>query len=163
MLPVQLEQAIAELVARGLVTSDAFSPLRWLIRPESEKRRKQKAWHGAEVCQTGLLGRWSISGGRFPESGDEAARELFPDQVRLASLCEALLRRYGVVFRAVLERESLLPPWRYLLRYLRRWRTAVKFTGGVLSMAFPASSLPCPKPWVSCGGIQEPDSSAQGH
>ena len=146
LLPVQLEQAIAELVARGLVTSDAFSPLRWLIRPESEKRRKQKALARRRgAAQTGLLGRWSVSGGTVPGSGDEASRELFPDQVRLASLCAALLRRYGVVFRAVLERESLLPPWRYLLRYLRRLEDRGEVYGGRFVDGFSGEQFALPE------------------
>ena len=41
-------------------------------------------------------------------------------QHRLAVICQSLLRRYGVVFRAVIQRETLLPPWRELLNYLRR-------------------------------------------
>jgi predicted transcriptional regulator len=41
VLRPQLEQALGTLVARGLVTADAFSPLRWLIRPEATRRRHQ--------------------------------------------------------------------------------------------------------------------------
>ena len=48
----------------------------------------------------------------------------------LATACHALLRRYGVVFRAVLERESLVPPWRELLRYLRRMEDRGEVVGG---------------------------------
>jgi ATP-dependent Lhr-like helicase len=125
LLQTQLEQGLAELVAQGLISADAFSPLRWLIRPEVEKQRVQKKLsrrrrHAVGGPGAGLLGRWSVV--REGPAADAGAvdSELFPDQARLAAVCEALLLRYGVVFRAVLERESLAPPWRLLLRYLRR-------------------------------------------
>ena len=127
----QLEQGLAELVAQGVVTADAFSPLRWLIRPDSEKRRLEKRLSRRRIGAaggrgSGLLGRWSIMAAGDPQR--EAT--LFPQQARLAALCEALLLRYGVVFRAVLERETALPPWRQLLRYLRRMEDRGEVHGG---------------------------------
>jgi ATP-dependent Lhr-like helicase len=147
LMSVQVEQVLAELIARGLVTSDAFSPLRWLIRPESEKRRKQKMLARRRGNpNTGLLGRWSVSGGYRCEPGDdEATSELFPEQARLAALCEALLRRYGVVFRSVLERESLAPPWRYLLRYLRRMEDRGEVHGGRFVDGFSGEQFALPE------------------
>jgi ATP-dependent Lhr-like helicase len=146
LMPIQMEQAIGELVARGLVTSDAFSPLRWLIRPESEKRRRQKALRGRRgPVQPGLLGRWSVTGGLSGNHAVQADSELFSDQVRLATICEALLRRYGVVFRAVLERESLVPPWRYLLRYLRRMEDRGEVHGGRFVDGFSGEQFALPE------------------
>jgi ATP-dependent Lhr-like helicase len=146
LMPVQMEQAMAELVARGLVTSDAFSPLRWLIRPESEKRRKLKALRGRRgKIQPGLLGRWSIAGDSSGRAGAKSESELFTDQARLATICEALLRRYGVVYRAVLERESLLPPWRYLLRYLRRMEDRGEVHGGRFVDGFSGEQFALPE------------------
>jgi ATP-dependent Lhr-like helicase len=146
LMPIQVEQAIGELVARGLVTSDAFSPLRWLIRPESEKHRKQKALRGRRsAVQPGLLGRWSITGEASRSLAEKPEMELFPDQARLATVCEALLRRYGVVFRAVLERESLIPPWRYLLRYLRRMEDRGEVYGGRFVDGFSGEQFALPE------------------
>jgi ATP-dependent Lhr-like helicase len=56
----------------------------------------------------------------------------------LASLREAavehaagtLLRRYGVVARAVLQREPLMPQWRELVRVFRRWEARGEIRGG---------------------------------
>ena len=142
LLPVQMEQAIGELVARGSVTSDAFSPLRWLIRPEAEKRRRQRAGRAIRgVIQPGLLGRWSVT----RELGNLGEEELFHDQARLAVVCEALLRRYGVVFRGVLERESLIPPWRYLLRYLRRMEDRGEVHGGRFVDGFSGEQFALPE------------------
>jgi ATP-dependent Lhr-like helicase len=143
LLPVQMEQAAAELAASGLITADAFSPLRWLIRPEAEKRRRQKALRGRRGgAQPGLLGRWSITGESAGVNGEDS---LFPDQARLAAVCEALLRRYGVVFRAVLERESLIPPWRYLLRYLRRMEDRGEVYGGRFVDGFSGEQFALPE------------------
>ena len=146
LMPIQLEQAIAELVAQGLVTSDAFSPLRWLIRPESEKRRKQKALRGRRgPVQPGLLGRWSVAGDSSRKLAGQSENEMFSNQARVATICEALLRRYGVVFRAVLERESLIPPWRYLLRYLRRMEDRGEVYGGRFVDGFSGEQFALPE------------------
>jgi len=124
LLRPQLEQALGTLVARGLVTADAFSPLRWLIRPEAMRRRQvQSARRHSGYPAADMLGRWSVV--RQCESNSPA-----PDQDTLATLCAALLRRYGVVFRAVIERETLAPPWRHLLRYLRRMEDRGEVQGG---------------------------------
>jgi ATP-dependent Lhr-like helicase len=142
LLPDQLEQGIAELVARGRITSDAFSPLRWLIRPETEKRRRQaRARRGGRVVP-GMLGRWSIA---HPQRLHDDDAPLFPEQERLAAVCDALLLRYGVVFRAVLERESLIPPWRDLLRYLRRMEDRGEVHGGRFVDGFSGEQFALPE------------------
>jgi ATP-dependent Lhr-like helicase len=142
----QLEQGLAELVAQGLVTADAFSPLRWLIRPETEKRRLEKRLSRRRIGASagrgkGLLGRWSLMRAGDPQR--ESA--LFPEQARLAGLCEALLLRYGVVFRAVLERETGLPPWRQLLRYLRRMEDRGEVHGGRFVDGFSGEQFALPE------------------
>ncbi len=124
LLRPQLEQALATLVARGLVTADAFSPLRWLIRPEATRRRQIKsAQRKGGMSAADMLGRWSAV--RFAEANSAAS-----GQDSLATQCAGLLRRYGVLFRAVIERESLAPPWRHLLRYLRRMEDRGEVQGG---------------------------------
>jgi len=124
LLRPQLERALGTLVARGLVTADAFSPLRWLIRPENQRRRQVRAAkrHGG-YSTGGMLGRWSAV--RAAET-----KSTVSEQDNLATQCAALLRRYGVVFRAVVERESLVAPWRDLLRYLRRMEDRGDVYGG---------------------------------
>jgi ATP-dependent helicase Lhr and Lhr-like helicase len=54
-------------------------------------------------------GRWSLlhpTGEPWVES---------PSRDAVETVAWTLLRRYGVVFRKLLERETLLPPWRDLL------------------------------------------------
>jgi len=149
LIQTQLEQALAELVVQGLVTSDAFSPLRWLIRPEAEKHRvwRRQSRGRAGPRMTGgpaLLGRWSAVAAES-EAAAAGNVEMFPNQARLAALCETLLRRYGVVFRAVLERESLLPPWRQLLIYLRRMEDRGEVLGGRFVDGFSGEQFALPE------------------
>ena len=131
----------------GLITSDAFSPLRWLIRPESEKRRSQKALRRRRgPVQPGLLGRWSVTGDSSRKRCGEIRKRAIPGPGQAGHLCEALLRRYGVVFRAVLDREtSLIPPWRHLLRYLRRMEDRGEVYGGRFVDGFSGEQFALPE------------------
>jgi ATP-dependent Lhr-like helicase len=149
LIQPQLEQGLAELVALGLVTSDAFSPLRWLIRPESEKRRRQRreqrfGGRRKGAAQGGMLGRWSAVDNTSATAAGPVG-ELFADQSRLAVICEALLLRYGVVFRAVLERETMVPPWRLLLPYLRRMEDRGEVHGGRFVDGFSGEQFALPE------------------
>ena len=128
LLRPQMEQALGTLVARGLVTADAFSALRWLIRPEPVRRRqlnasKRRGGSGSSLAAAEMLGRWSA----VRVAQEQPAKR---SQADMETVCSALLRRYGVVFRALLERESLLPPWRYVLSYLRRMEDRGEVLGG---------------------------------
>jgi ATP-dependent Lhr-like helicase len=95
--------------------------------------------------EPGLLGRWSINRSISHSSVSDAEAELFPQQARMSAVCEALLRRYGVVFRAVLERESLIPPWRHLLRYLRRMEDRGEVHGGRFVDGFSGEQFALPE------------------
>lgn len=145
MMPLQVEQAVGELVARGLITCDAFSPLRWLIRPEAEKRRKQRLLRKrVGAAQPGMLGRWSVTGNPVENEEIQGGPPLY-NPVTLATICEALLRRYGVVFRAVMERESLVPPWRLVLHYLRRMEDRGEVHGGRFVDGFSGEQFALPE------------------
>ncbi len=141
LLRPQLEQALKALIAAGAVTSDAFSPLRWLLRPEAQKlRRSRRAGrHGVNLP----VGRWSIPAGALPTEHDPASPS--QKQKRLAVICHSLLRRYGVVFRAVIQRETLLPPWRELLNYLRRMEDRGEVRGGRFVDGFSGEQFALPE------------------
>ncbi|HEX6408104.1 MAG TPA: DEAD/DEAH box helicase [Gemmatimonadales bacterium] len=122
LLPTQVEQALAELAGTGLVTSDSFAGLRALITPSSKRkplsgarRRHRTAPHGIETA-----GRWSLLGTRPSDKAD--------DRVELAA--RALLRRYGVVYKRLLARESNAPLWRELLMVYRRLEARGEIRGG---------------------------------
>ncbi|MGD8384794.1 MAG: DEAD/DEAH box helicase [Lysobacterales bacterium] len=141
LLRPQLEQALKTLIAAGAVTADAFSPLRWLLRPEAQKLRRARAAKRGGAAGA-PVGRWSIPGGRFEGGPNGTATN---DQQRLAVVCRALLRRYGVVFRAVVQRETLLPPWRDLLGYLRRMEDRGEARGGRFVDGFSGEQFALPE------------------
>jgi len=130
LLRTEVEAALAELVALGRASSDSFAGLRALLTPSEKRkpfggrRRHRRAFSGIEDA-----GRWALvkrpaatSGGGDPPRGDTTAIEHAVD---------ALLRRYGVVFWRLLQREAAwLPPWRDLLRVLRRLEARGDIRGG---------------------------------
>ncbi len=107
LLHTQLEMALAELVAWGLVTSDSFTGLRALLTPAHKRPPIDRAGRrGASLSLFGMenAGRWSLLhpvGEPWVES---------PSRDAVEAVAWTLLRRYGVVFRKLLERETLLPP-----------------------------------------------------
>ena len=98
----QAETALGELVSAGLVNADSFSGLRALLIPSDKKR--QLATRRRRIALFGLedAGRWSLirKGPRSKEGGASEAEAL--EQV-----ADILLRRYGVVFRRLLERRGM--------------------------------------------------------
>jgi ATP-dependent Lhr-like helicase len=123
LLKSQAEEALAELVACGLATSDSFTGLRALLAPSGRRPPLAGGRRRRAVAEIGMesAGRWSLlrpatAGGRGEEPAGTVAR--------------ALLRRYGVVFRRLLEREGMLPPWRDLLRALRGMEARGEVRGG---------------------------------
>ena len=125
LLPTQLEQALAELVANGLLTSDSFTGLRALLTPESRKpstrgstrQRSRRAGFSIEEA-----GRWSLI------SPVDNADSLDNDE--LEALAMIYLRRWGVVSRQIMARETSAPTWRELLAVLRRFELRGTARGG---------------------------------
>src|SRR6185436_17064458 len=99
ILRTQVERALGELAGAGLVTADSFSGLRALLTPP-EKRRSLTSRASARQSAYGVdtAGRWALLG----TGGQE--------ENRVEMLARVLLKRYGVVFRTLLARESGLPP-----------------------------------------------------
>jgi ATP-dependent Lhr-like helicase len=116
MLRSEIESAIAELVAAGLLTCDSFAGLRALLIPEKFKVRSRR--NRGPVFGMEQAGRWSLI---EPE---------IEDQADIEPCARILLKRYGVVFRRVLARENGIPPWRDLVRVLRRMEDRGEVRGG---------------------------------
>ena len=115
-LKAEVETALWELVAAGVVTADGFDNLRSLIDP------KRRAGQGA-----GKTNRPRHSAGRWALLHADTAAER-PRAVE--SACWMLLRRYGIVIRDLVARESNLPPWRELLSAFRRLEDRGEIRGG---------------------------------
>jgi ATP-dependent Lhr-like helicase len=115
-LKAEIETGLWELVAAGLVTADGFDNLRALIDP----KRRAGQGSGKTTRPRHSSGRWALL------HADVAAER--PRAVEAA--CWMLLRRYGIVIRDLLARESNLPPWRELLMGFRRLEDRGEIRGG---------------------------------
>ena len=123
LLQAELEDALAELVARGRIHCDSFAGLRALLIPAS---RRTSGRRGRRTSLFGLqdAGRWAA----VPVAVE-------PSSVVATGTAEhvarTLLRRYGVVCWRLLEREAAwLPPWRELVRVLHRLEARGEIRGG---------------------------------
>ena len=138
LLRTEVEKALAELVAWGLVTSDSFAGLRALLIPSdrrqpiaaARRRRGPVAPFGVDTA-----GRWSRV---------RPTATLGKDQL-IETLAWQLLRRWGVVFRRLVEREGLLAPWRDLLRAFRRLEARGEVRGGRFVSGFSGEQYALPE------------------
>jgi ATP-dependent Lhr-like helicase len=145
LLRAQAEEALAELVALGLVASDSFSGLRTLLVPSDRRatgvagRRRRRA----VACGMDEAGRWALARGRPVGPSGAGADGLDIEAVEHAA--RALLLRYGVVFWRAVEREAdWLPPWRDLLRVYRRLEARGEIRGGRFVTGFSGEQFALP-------------------
>jgi ATP-dependent Lhr-like helicase len=115
--------------------------VRWLLRPEAQKLRRSRMAKRHAVNLP--VGRWSVTAYGFGTQQDGITGN--NGQQRMAVICQSLLRRYGVVFRAVIQRETLLPPWRDLLNYLRRMEDRGEVRGGRFVDGFSGEQFALPE------------------
>jgi ATP-dependent helicase Lhr and Lhr-like helicase len=124
-LPAQVEEALWELVARGLVTGDGIAGLRTLLMPDVKRRqphRRLRGLRGGAARRLMPIGRWSVlRTASVVAAPEQSAEEFFARQ---------LLRRYGVVLRELLAREVRAPAWRVLLGIYRRMEARGEIRGG---------------------------------
>ena len=145
LLRSQAEEALAELVALGLVTSDSFAGLRALLVPSAERRPIAIGQRRRRTVSFGMedAGRWALVAGA-------PARRLVPiakaDDTAIEHVARTLLNRYGVVFWRLLEREAQwLPPWRDLLRVYRRLEGRGEIRGGRFVAGFSGEQFALPE------------------
>ena len=131
-LPSEVEDALWELTAAGLVTADGFENLRALIDPKRRRgegrQSKRRPRHAA--------GRWALVT-RTPAA-------ITPDD-RIRKFAEQLLLRWGVLFRDLLARETVSPPWRDLLPVLRRMEARGEIRGGRFVAGFTGEQFARPE------------------
>ena len=126
----EAEGALWELVGAGILTADGFDNLRALIDP---KRRSE------------------ASGGRnaAPRKCGRRCRCLYPGEMverskALEATCWMLLRRYGIVFRELLARETIVPKWREVLLTMRRLEDRGEIRGGRFVSGFLGEQFALP-------------------
>lgn len=130
-LKAEVETALWELVAAGIITADGFDNIRSLIDP---KRRS-----GQGRCQNARprhsAGRWSLLFARNDTSERAHAIE---------ATCQRLMQRYGVVFRELLVRETVSLRWRELLLTFRRLEDRGEVRGGRFVSGFIGEQFALP-------------------
>lgn len=186
-LASEVEDGLWELVAAGLVSADGFDNLRALVDP---KRRRGEG-RGRAARPRHASGRWALlvpAGTANQESsgdpvtaptavlttvsttvstsdqGTAPMSPVSPEQTRdtaVAKFAAQLLTRWGVVFRDVVARETLAPPWRELLGTFRRMEARGEIRGGRFVAGFVGEQFARPEAVALLRGVRR-DGPATG-
>jgi ATP-dependent Lhr-like helicase len=162
-LPSEVEQGLWELVAAGSVSADGFDNLRALLDPRRRraegKERTKRPRHA--------LGRWSL----LRQAISHQAAALSPQSSALSpqssppveQVARQLLRRYGVVFRDLLQRESLPLAWRDLLVCYRKMELRGLVRGGRFVSGFVGEQFALPEAVESLRALRRATGHAEKH
>ena len=131
-LASEVEDGLWELLAGGFVTADGFDNLRALIDP---KRRRGEG-RASKRRPRHASGRWALLRHSSTALNSEERVERFARQ---------LLSRWGVLLRDLLVRETLAPPWRDLLKILRRMEARGEIRGGRFVSGFTGEQFARPE------------------
>ena len=146
-LKTEVETALWELVTAGLLTADGFDNIRALIDP----KRRSGHGRGQNARPRHSVGRWSLL------YASEA-----PDKARtIEATCWTLLKRYGVVFREVIARESIVPQWRELLIAFRRLEDRGEIRGGRFVSGFLGEQFALPVAIESVRAIRKTEPAGE--
>ena len=152
LLPTRVEEALGELVAAGLATADSFTGLRALLVPSDRRRplgpagrasvaagpagaqgrpgrreRRDRRRRSAVAFGVDSAGRWSLLRRDLPGRGGGVGEG---EEALAAAIARVLLRRYGVLFRRLLDNEPRTLSWWQLVRALRRLEARGDIRGG---------------------------------
>ena len=119
--------ALGELIAQGRVSADGFAGLRAFTGASARRLRA--------IAEAG---RWSCVARRAADAGDVG-------EDGVEAVARTLLRRYGVVFKPLLARESITVPWRDLLREFRRLEARGEIRGGRFVAGFTGEQYALPE------------------
>ncbi|MGD0313868.1 MAG: DEAD/DEAH box helicase [Acidimicrobiales bacterium] len=136
-LDAEVDEGLWDLVARGIVTADAFSAVRSLLSGRRRQRTgmrsgptrraalgRQRASVGSGVGE----GRWSLL--PEPDVAATGAAGGPPGEELAEAVAWQLLARWGVVAWDLWPRESYRVPWREVVRALRRLEARGQAMGG---------------------------------
>jgi ATP-dependent Lhr-like helicase len=151
-LPAEVETALWDGVARGLLTADGFSAIRSLLAGrqvashhqwQARRGLRRGASGSGGGAGTGAASRAASGGGRWsllPVAGQVSDRDALAEAV-----AEQLLARWGVVFRDLVARETLALPWRDVLWALRRMEARGTARGGRFVTGFTGEQYALPE------------------
>jgi ATP-dependent Lhr-like helicase len=122
LMPSQLDDALRELAALGMVTADGFAAIRAVSgKSKDAVGRRIRKVRSRRSGVYSHAGRWSL----FPPFVQS-----IEDEARTEKWAWLLLKRYGVMFRDLVGRESLAPSWGELARVYRRLEMRGEIRGG---------------------------------
>ncbi len=151
LLRTHVEEALAELVARGLVTADSFAGIRALTTPSARRASFSRPLRKRGISVDGA-GRWELVSTSVP--GWTAAAQVDEEALAMHAAL-VLLDRYGVVFRAIVQREmKAMPPWRLVLRGLRRLEDRGEVRGGRFVSGFTGEQFALPDAVVGLRAVR---------
>jgi ATP-dependent Lhr-like helicase len=149
-LPVEVQEGLWDLVARGIVTADGFAAVRalfsgreaWSRRHLPERRRLgSRPGSGLQraLPQAGE-GRWALlataaHSGQLTMAVDDLAEQM----------AGQLLARWGVVFWDLVAQEDISVPWREILWSLRRFEARGLVRGGRFVNGFAGEQYALPE------------------
>jgi ATP-dependent helicase Lhr and Lhr-like helicase len=151
LLPTQAEEALAELVALGIVNSDSFGGLRALLIPADRRRPPAGGRRRRRIALFGMdaAGRWALVRRQplaEPDVDTTRPTEKLQDEEAIEHVARTLLKRWGVVFWRLLAREAdWLPPWRDLLMCFRRLEARGEIRGGRFVAGFTGEQYAAPE------------------
>ncbi len=136
--PHEIEDALWDGVARGLVTADGFRAIRSLMRRGTAQRIPQTRGlrRGLRGTSAGSSGRWSL----LPSPAGDADRDELAEAV-----AEQLAARWGVVFHDLVARENIGVPWRDVLWAFRRMEARGTIRGGRFVTGFSGEQYAHPE------------------
>jgi len=136
-LPGEVEEALWDGVARGLVTADGFRAVRSLLRRGGRARPPglRGLRRGLSAAGTASAGRWSLLPGPAAAGDRDELAE---------AVAEQLAARWGVVFRDLIARENLAVPWREILWAFRRMEARGTIRGGRFVAGFSGEQFAHP-------------------
>jgi ATP-dependent Lhr-like helicase len=147
-LPADVERALWDGVARGLVMCDGFAAIRSRVRrgAASPRHSRFSLLRRGASAPSGVAGRWSLV----------PAPELDMDRHDLAeAVAEQLLNRWGVLFRDLAVRDGLRLPWREIQWALRRLEDRGLVRGGRFVAGFSGEQYALPTAVEQLGRVRK--------
>jgi ATP-dependent Lhr-like helicase len=147
-VPADVEVALWDGVARGLLTADGFEAIRSLTdgsrRRPARRQRSLSRLRRADLGSVQAAGRWSLVPAveAYATGADGPGPEL--DEVAEA-VADQLLQRWGVVFHDLVATENLALPWRELQWALRRLEDRGLIKGGRFVKGFSGEQFALPE------------------